>query len=93
MRELISKTKAVAAFLWDVIIPRFITEDVALRYDGNGLEDGWGCYEIVCAMQDVGPNEEFDAIATTDAFQAFGIGFCYRIGNMRPWPGKGEARG
>lgn len=82
---MIGAIKKAARFAWGVLIPRFITEDVALRYAGNGLEDGWGCYEIVCAMVDVDPWETFDAIAEVDAFQWLGFGLTYRVGNLRPW--------
>lgn len=70
-------------FLWDVLVPRFITEDVALQRRGYGME--LNDFEIVCAMTDVQPGEVFDAIATVDSFQIFGIGFSYRVGNVRDW--------
>lgn len=82
---MIGAIKKAAWFAWDFLIPRFITEDVALRYAGNGLEDGWGCYEIVCSMEDVEWCETFDAIAEVDAFQWLGFGMTYRVGNLRPW--------
>ena len=82
---MIGAIKKAASFAWDFLIPRFITEDVALRYAGNGLEEGWGCSEIVCSMEDVEPGERFDGIAEVDAFMWFGIGVTYRVGNFRAW--------
>lgn len=86
MRELINKARSLALFLWDVIIPRFITEDVALS--GSGPE--WEDYFIVCSMADVAAGEEHDAVATVDAFQFLGMGITYRIWNFRPWPAAKE---
>lgn len=42
----------------DILIPRFITERVAL------IEANDGHLEIACALSDVRPGERFDAIAT-----------------------------
>ena len=80
---MIEKIKSAALFAWDVLIPRFITEDVAIRRIGMG--SGWSDFEIVCAMSDVEFWETFDGIATVDSFQIFGVGFSYRIGNFREW--------
>lgn len=80
--------KSIGAWLWDVVIPRFLTEEVAIMFVGDpiGANNGWGDYEIVCSLSDAQPGESFDGIATVDAFQAFGFGFAYRIGNFRAWP-------
>lgn len=78
---MIDKIKTAARFAWDVLVPRFITEDVALS--GSGTE--WEDYEIVCCIADVQPGERFDAVATVDSFQFLGIGITYRIGNFRLW--------
>lgn len=78
---------AIALFVWDFIIPRFITEDVALRYVPGCDPADWGAYEIVCSLSDVEPGEVFDAVATVDAFSFLFFGITYRIGNFRAWPG------
>lgn len=80
---MIEKIKAAARFSWDVLVPRFITEDVAMERIGDGfsIKD----FAPVCSVADVVPGESFDAIATVDAFQFLGMGFAYRIGNFRPW--------
>lgn len=76
---MIEKIKTAARFAWDVIVPRFITEDVAI--DRVGLDD----FMIVCSLADVEPGERFDGIATVDAFQFLGMGITYCIRNFRPW--------
>lgn len=83
---MIEKIKIAARFAWDVLVPRFITEDVALKHMGDGDPADWASYDIVCAMEDVQPGEMFDGVATVDAFQFLGMGITYRIGNFRPWP-------
>jgi hypothetical protein len=83
MADLLSKAKAAALFLWG-LFPRFISEDVALRYVGSDPDD-WSGYEIACSMEDLEPGERFDAIATVDAFSFLVFGMTYRIGNFRPF--------
>ncbi len=73
---MIAAIKKAARFAWDYLIPRFITEDVAVAMVGS---------EIVCSMEDVEPGERFDGIADVDAFMWFGIGVTYRVGNFRKW--------
>ena len=68
----------------DLLIPRFLTEDVALRFVGGDRTD-LGSYEIVCAMSDIQPGEVFDAVATVDSFGWLNIGFTARVRNVRPW--------
>lgn len=71
-------------FAADLLIPRFITEDVALQRVSPG--DDWDDFEIVCSMADVQPGEVFGGIAEADSFTWLGMGVTYRIGNFRPWP-------
>ena len=80
---MIAAIKKAARFAWDYLIPRFITEDVAVAMVGSG--DNWDAFEIVCSMEDVEPGERFDGIAEVDAFMWFGIGVTYRIGSFRKW--------
>lgn len=68
-----------------LLVPRFLTEDVALRFVG-GDRTGIGSYEIVCCMNDVQPGEAFDAVATVDSFGWLNIGIPVRVRNVRPWP-------
>lgn len=77
-------------FAWEFLIPRFLTEDVALYRDGSA--DDWSSYEIACRMDDVKPHEVFSGIAEVDSFSWLGLGITYRIGNFSPWP-KGASNG
>jgi len=86
--DLFDKVITTLLFALDFIVPRFITEDVALRYVGNPVMSSfseWGDYEIACSMDDVQPGEEFDGIGSVDAFQFLGFGLTYRVGNFRPF--------
>lgn len=66
--------------LLDLLVPRFITEDVAI--DGNA-QNG---YSVVCCMEDVDPGEQFSGIATIRCFNLFGFAlFAKQIGDIRPW--------
>jgi len=88
MLDLLTKAKESALFVLDLLIPRFITEDVALRYVGDPVASNWsewGDYEIACSLADVQPGEEFDGIGSVDAFQFLGFGMAYRVGNFRPF--------
>lgn len=80
---MIAAIKKAARFAWDYLIPRVITEDVAVAMVGGG--ENWDAFEIVCSMEDVEPGERFDGIAEVDAFQWLGFGMTYRVGNFRPW--------
>lgn len=51
----------------DIVIPRWITEKVAVM--GNE-KDG---YEVVCCEKDLEPNEYYDFLATARSFNFFGI--------------------
>lgn len=67
--------------LLDILIPRFITEEVALTDAGDHLE-------IACSMADVKPGERFAAVATVRTLNLFGLGlFPTMIGEPREWPG------
>lgn len=70
-------------FAADILIPRFITEDVAMMKVAPG--EGWDKFEIICSMADVEAGEVFDGVATVDAFTFLGFGMTYRIGNYRAW--------
>lgn len=87
MADLLGKAKAIALFVWDFIIPRFVSEDVALRYSPGCDPADWGAYEIVCSMDDLEPGEHYDAVASVDSFSFLFFGITYRIGNFRGWPG------
>lgn len=69
-------------YLLDLLVPRFITEDVALEQ----LDDG---YHPVCCMDDVRPGERFDGIVAMRSFTWMGVAFAPRvIGEVRPWQSK-----
>ena len=87
---MIKKLKITILFALNILISRFITEDVALRYVGDDFTTSsteWSDYEIACSLADVEPDERFDGIATVDAFQFLGFGITYSIGNFREWGG------
>ncbi|BBQ26452.1 hypothetical protein [Aeromonas sp. WP2-W18-CRE-05] len=65
--------------LLDLLVQRFITEDVALEL----LEDG--CHPV-CSMEDVRPGEEFDGIVAMRSFTWLNVASFPRIvGEVRPW--------
>ena len=71
--------------LLDIMIPRFITEDVAVerRVCDDCCEEH---YEIACSMLDIEPGERFDGIATMRGFNLFGmLLFPRQVGVVRPW--------
>lgn len=70
--------KAIRVFL-DIVIPRFLTKDVCLLWDGE-------FYQIACCVGDAREGEEFDGIATMRCFNLFGVGlFPSIVGEVRPW--------
>lgn len=87
---MITKIKIFVLFALDILVPRFITEDVAMSYSGSGARSDWENYDIECSMIDVQPEEIFDGVATVDSFQFFGLGITYRIGNFRTWQEAGR---
>lgn len=71
--------KTILAFL-DWAVPRFFTEDVALKDEGDH-------YEIMCSMADLGPGGRYDAVVAIDAFNFFGRAYFPKTaGDVRPWP-------
>ena len=68
-----------------LLVPRFLTEDVALEFIGADRND-IDSYRIICAMSDIQPGEEYDAVAAVDSFGWLGFGVTYRVGECRPWP-------
>lgn len=65
--------------LLDILLPRFITEEVALRDDGDHLT-------IVCSLSDVKPGERFDAVGTIRSFNLFGLAIFPRtVGEPLAW--------
>ena len=76
----------------DIIIPRFLTEDVACVWvpfpneEWKDYPELQGYYDIVCSMADVYPEEEFDGIATVQTFNLFGLAlFPKQVGEIKPW--------
>lgn len=73
--------KTILDFL-DWFVPRFFTEDVALKDEGD-------YYEIVCSMKDIEPGEWYDGVVALNAFNFFGNAyFVKQVGEVRPWPSK-----
>lgn len=63
----------------DILLPRFITEEVALVDAGDHLE-------VACALADVKPGEAFAAVATIRSFNLLGRAlFPKMIGEPRDW--------
>ena len=50
----------------DILIPRFIEEDVALMFDGKD-------YQMICSVKDLEPHEKPDAVVTFQTFNFFGL--------------------
>lgn len=74
--------------LLDILIPRFITEDVAVKINKASCHggDGWHDGEIVCSMRDVEPGEVFDGIVPVRSFNLFGYALCPKLaGPVRKW--------
>ena len=68
--------------LADILVPRFLTEEVALDAVGDQ-------FEIICSMADIQPEEEYDAVATMQVFNLFGFAlFPKLVGEPRPWPAR-----
>lgn len=66
--------------LLNILLPRFITEEVALRDAGDHLVPA-------CSMEDLRPGERFAAVATIRSFNLFGLAIFPRmIGPAREWP-------
>ncbi|MDG9928495.1 MULTISPECIES: hypothetical protein [unclassified Pseudomonas] len=66
--------------LLDFLLPRFITEDVALVDAGDHLE-------IIGRLADAPPGFVPAAVATIRSFNLFGWAICPRmIGEPREWP-------
>ena len=52
-----------------MVIPRFITEEVALRLSDDGV------YEIICTMGNATTQDKVDASCCLRSFNFFGIGW------------------
>lgn len=55
-------------FLFDILIPRFITEEVALIKKGES-------YDVLCCMNDITGEDTYDAIGVSKCFTWLGFGF------------------
>jgi len=63
----------------DVLIPRFLDEDVVVELRDDG-------YHLLFPMSEVEPHEVFDGIVTMRTFNFFGIAlFPKQIGEVRPF--------
>ena len=64
-------------YIYDILIPRFITEDVALLENEKG-------YSIACSIDDVQDGEVFDAISTMSSLTWLGRSFFVKqVGPVR----------
>ncbi len=74
------------ARFFDIMVPRFMTEDVAaLAFDCGHCDEPH--YAPICSMADVMPGETFDAIIAMRSFNLFGFGLFprYDVDSVRPW--------
>lgn len=70
---------ALLVFAADLLVPRFLTEDVALVFTPDGPD-------VACSMINIAPGETFDAIVTLRSFTWLGVCmFPRQIGAVRPW--------
>lgn len=60
---------------FDIIIPRFITEEVALLYTDDNEEE----VEVLCSLKDIREGEYYDCVGTMRSFNFFGIGIFGRL--------------
>lgn len=71
----------ILRLFFDIVIPRFITEDSAVTWSVQDER-----YEIVCSMLDVLEHERFDGIVTVKTFNFFGFGlFPKAVSKVKPW--------
>jgi len=59
--------------LLDVLIPRFLTEDVAI------IENDDGEYIVLCVVEDLQPTDNYDKIVSISCFNLFGFALFPRI--------------
>lgn len=63
-------------FLWDIFVPRFVTENCAILH----LPDG---PVIVCREVDLIPEDIYDEIVEIKSFNFFGMGLFPRMTNKK----------
>lgn len=78
-KELLAQVKSITHNIYDLIVPRFITEDCAVEE----LEDS---YHVVMPMSCLYEGERYDGIATMQSFTWLGMAFfAKQVGDIRPW--------
>lgn len=77
-----SKIQKALRLIADLAVPRFISEDVALAYQG-GDPRSIDSYTIVCSADDLRPGEIPDAIAKAESFTWLNVGITWRVGPLR----------
>jgi hypothetical protein len=60
-------------FLWEILIPRIVTEDVAVNWEADGTVD------IVCSVLDLSPGEKHMGVCSITSLSWLGYGFFGRI--------------
>lgn len=70
------RLSALNALLWviDIVVPRFIREEVAFVHDEE--EDA---YIPICALSDIQPGEDVDAVGVMRSFNIFGFAFFAKL--------------
>lgn len=64
--------KEFLMFLYDFLVPRIVTEDVAVNWDGDE-------YTVVCPVKELEPYEEHMGVCKIKAFTWLGVGFFGRM--------------
>jgi hypothetical protein len=60
-------------FLWEILIPRIVTEDVAVNWEPDGTVD------IVCSVSGLYPDEKHMGVCSITSLSWLGYGFFGRI--------------
>lgn len=66
----------IIKFLYDFLIPHWVTEDVALVYQGDE-------FEILCCVDDLTDDDVYDGLATSKAIAWLWFGFFGTLNNFR----------
>jgi hypothetical protein len=69
-----------------MLVPRFVTYDVAMIYtgeSGRGRDDIRG-YEVLSPIDDLRSGESFDAVASALAFKFLGFGAIFLLSDLHP---------
>ncbi|AIM51341.1 hypothetical protein HQ81_0190 [Dickeya phage phiDP23.1] len=81
-------------FLLDILIPRFIKEEVAFGLLGETEDPEIDEYYPMCALKDIEEGEDVAMIGTMRSFNLFGFAlFPKLIGELRPYDPEATVEG